>query len=121
MNNTPHGKNGNTPTLMQTNSKSGTAQAFNNGSTLEDWDDPQVIPDELPDVMPFDYELLPSAFRPRVFDIATRMGCPPDFSAAAIIVACAAVIGRKITICPKRRDDWTVVPNLWGCVVGRPG
>jgi putative DNA primase/helicase len=39
----------------------------------------------------------------------------------AAVVAAAAVIGRKIAIRPKREDDWTVVPNLWGLVVGRPG
>jgi putative DNA primase/helicase len=33
----------------------------------------------------------------------------------------AAVVGRQFTIHPKREDDWTVVPNLWGLVVGRPG
>ena len=86
-----------------------------------EWDDPQFLPDDLPDVMPFDESMLPDVFRDRVFDIANRMCCPPDFSAVSIVVAAAAVIGRKITIRPKRNDDWTVVPNLWGCVVGRPG
>jgi putative DNA primase/helicase len=33
----------------------------------------------------------------------------------------AAVIGRKVGIRPKRADDWTVVANLWGMIVGRPG
>jgi putative DNA primase/helicase len=31
------------------------------------------------------------------------------------------VVGKKIGIRPKRQDDWLVVPNLWGGVVGRPG
>jgi Protein of unknown function (DUF3987) len=37
----------------------------------------------------------------------------------AVIVA-GSLIGRKLGIHPKRRDDWLVVPNLWGAVVGRP-
>ena len=54
-------------------------------------------------------------------DIAERMQCPPDFIAAAAIVALGSVIGRRCGIRPKRHDDWTVVPNLWGAVIGRPG
>ena len=38
-----------------------------------------------------------------------------------VLVAAAAVIGRKIAIRPKRQDDWVVVPNLWGLAVGPPG
>jgi putative DNA primase/helicase len=37
------------------------------------------------------------------------------------MVALGAVIGRRVGIAPKRRDDWLVVPNIWGGVVGRPG
>ncbi len=31
------------------------------------------------------------------------------------------MVGRKIGIRPKRYDDWLVVPNLWGAIIGRPG
>jgi putative DNA primase/helicase len=48
------------------------------------------------------------------------MQCPPDFPAASMLVALAAVIGCRLGIRPKRYDDWLVIPNLWGCVVGRP-
>jgi putative DNA primase/helicase len=37
------------------------------------------------------------------------------------MVALSSVIGRKASIAPKRHDDWRVIPNLWGVVVGRPG
>ena len=53
-------------------------------------------------------------------DIAERMQCPPDFPAAAAVVALGSVIGRRCGIRPKRQDDWMVVPNLWGAVIGRP-
>lgn len=92
-----------------------------NKKKTDEWTDPKPLPDDLLPVMPFDFELLPDAFRARVQDISHRMSCPPDYSAVSIIVAAASVIGRRITIRAKRYDDWTVVPNLWGCCVGRPG
>jgi putative DNA primase/helicase len=84
------------------------------------WTDPQPIPNELPPVLPFDYSMLPAAFIPYVTDVAERMQCPPDFPAVAIMVVLAGVVGKKIGIRPKRQDDWLVVPNLWGAVIGRP-
>jgi putative DNA primase/helicase len=37
------------------------------------------------------------------------------------MVSLASVIGRKVAIRPKARDDWHEVANLWGAIVGRPG
>ena len=86
-----------------------------------EWSDPQPLPRGLPPVELFVPGLLPPALRPWIMDIAERMQCPPDFPAAAAIVALGSVIGRRCGIRPKRQDDWTVVPNLWGAVIGRPG
>jgi Protein of unknown function (DUF3987) len=82
---------------------------------------PQPLPDPLPKVEPFEPKLLPEAFRPWIQDIAERMQCPMDFPAVSVMVAIASVVGRKVVIRPKKHDDWRVVPNLWGGVVGRPG
>src|SRR5437762_11654380 len=49
------------------------------------------------------------------------MKSPPDFPAVGAKVALGSLVGRKIGIRPKRYDDWLVIPNLWGCIVGRPG
>ncbi len=84
------------------------------------WRAPDGLPDPLPVVMPYSSELMPESVGAAVDDIAERMQCPPDFPAAAMLVAMAAVIGCRIGIRPRRMDDWLVVPNLWGCVVGRP-
>jgi len=62
---------------------------------------------------------LPDALAPWVADVAERVQCPPDFVAVGVLVAAAAVIGRKVAIRPKRQDDWAVVPNLWGWPWGR--
>jgi hypothetical protein len=85
------------------------------------WPEPKPLPSGLPAVEPFDLRLLPKRLRPWVQDIAGRMQCPPDFVAVPTIVGLGSVIGRQLGIRPKRKDDWLVVPNLWGGVVGRPG
>ena len=84
------------------------------------WSDPQDLPDELPPVMPYSSDLLPPSIGRAVDDIAERMQCPPDYPAASMLVAMAAVVGCRLGIRPRKLDDWLVVPNLWGCVVGRP-
>lgn len=91
------------------------------GETSDPWPDAEPIPNGLPGVMPFDYTMLPHSFFDFVNDVAERMQCPPDFPGVAIMVALAAVVGKKIGIRPKRHDDWLVVPNLWGAIIGRPG
>jgi putative DNA primase/helicase len=79
------------------------------------------LPDALPPVAPFDPELLPEALRDWVADIAHRMQCPPDVPAVGAVVAISSLIGARAVVAPKARDDWRVVPNLWGLIVGRPG
>jgi hypothetical protein len=86
----------------------------------EIWPDLLPLPTGLPPVAAFGPESLPQALRPWVMDIAERMQCPADFPAVAAMVCLGAVAGRQIGIRPKRQDDWLVVPNLWGAVIGRP-
>lgn len=85
-----------------------------------DWPDIEPLKTELPTVEKFDYRLLPQSLAPWVKDISERVQCPPDFVAATVMVALAALIGRKAAIYPKQKDDWLVVPNLWGALIGRP-
>jgi len=84
------------------------------------WPEPIPLPDGLPPVKPLHPEMIPLPLRGWLMDIADRMQIPPDFSAAAAVVALGSIIGRGCGIHPKRHDDWLVVPNLWGAVVGRP-
>ena len=85
------------------------------------WSAPSPLPDALPPVQAFDLELLPVALRCWVADIAHRMQCPPDFTAVGAVAALSSMIGARAVVAPKARDDWRVVPNLWGAIVGRPG
>jgi putative DNA primase/helicase len=92
------------------------------GPGLVEWPEPEQVPTQLPPVQPFDpRRFVPPVLAPWVEDIAERAQCPPDFVGVAAMVEAAAPVGRQITIRPKRADEWTVVPNLWGLVVGRPG
>jgi len=86
-----------------------------------EWPEPKGIDTALPSVPPLDMRLLPEALRPWIADIAERSQCPPDFLAVGAIVACASQVARSVAIRPKQRDDWTIVPNLWGGVIAPPG
>ncbi len=85
------------------------------------WPDPEALPNDLPPVMPFRLDLLLGSLRSWIADIANRMQCPIDFPAVGAIVAISSLIGARAVIQPKSKDDWKVTPNLWGCIVGRPG
>lgn len=89
--------------------------------TGNDWPAPAPLPAGLPPVEPFDAALLPDSLRAWIEDIASRLQCPPDFPAVGAMVNLAAVVGRKVGIRPKRHDDWLVIANTWGLIVGRPG
>lgn len=102
--------------------KSPVASAIDAGQPVPDeWPIPTPLPDALPPVKPFDERLLPEALRGWVMDIAHRMQCPPDFPAVGAIVALSSLVGARAVVQPKAKDDWLVVPNLWGLIVGRPG
>lgn len=84
------------------------------------WAEPEKLP-ELPPVPAFDYKYLPGPLRAYVQDISERMQCPPEFPAVGALVMAGAAIGRRIGIRPKQSDSWTVIPNLWGAIVGKSG
>lgn len=87
----------------------------------EEWDEPEPLPDDLPPVATLDGDMLPDALRGWVFDLAERADIPADYiGAPALLVACS-LVGRRIGMHPKRRDDWQVVPNTFGGIVGGPG
>ena len=48
------------------------------------------------------------------------MPCPPEFIAAAAMVALGSIVGARCAIKPKARDPWLIVPNVWGGIVGDP-
>lgn len=83
--------------------------------------DPKPLPDGLPPVAAFDFDLLPERLRPWAEDICERVQCPPDFVGITIMTGLGSLIGRKLGIRPQDKTDWTVTPNQWALAVGRPG
>jgi hypothetical protein len=63
---------------------------------------------------------MPECLRDWIMDEADRMPCPPDYIAAAALTALGSIIGARCAIKPKSRDDWMIVPNLWGAIVALP-
>lgn len=77
----------------------------------------------LPDlkaVATFPTGALPPEIERFIVDAADRISCPLDFLAVASVTALSALIGRKRMIRGKMFDDWTIVPNLWGMLIGPP-
>ncbi len=95
--------------------------AFDRAETINLWCQPRELPGGLYPVEQFSCELLPTHLRDWVNDISERMQTPPEYVAIPAMVGAATVVGRKIAIRPKQFDDWKEVPNLWGCIIGRPG
>jgi hypothetical protein len=86
-----------------------------------EWGELKSLATPLAAIPRLDPELIPVPFRAWLADIAERGCFPPEFGTAAAIVMLAAVAGRKVGIRPKREDDWLVIPNLWGAIVGHSG
>lgn len=83
---------------------------------------PVIIPlkTDLPEVQKFDPDLLPKSLHGWITDIQERMQCPIDFLAIGALIGLAGLIGRKVGIYPKQFDDWMVICNLFGAMIGRP-
>lgn len=84
------------------------------------WQEPQPITTNLLAVLPLEPKMIPAPLRSWLIDIAYRMKCPLDYVAAACVVMLSSLIGTRLAIKPKSKDPWTIVPNLWGAVVGDP-
>lgn len=95
-------------------------RAWDEAAELAQYPDPEPLPTGLPPVAPFQADLLPAGLRGYVMDIAERLQCPPDFPAIGFVTVLSGLIGGRLGVRPKAHDDWLVVPNLWGAIVGRP-
>ena len=84
------------------------------------WPEPEPIKTTLLPVENLPLEIIPGPFREWLVDISYRMQCPVDFVVVGAVVAIGSVIGAGCGIRPKQKDNWTVIPNLWGGPIARP-
>ena len=84
------------------------------------WPDPKPINHSLPPVTSITPDMLPEPLYNYAINTAKRLGVPIEFVAVPLVVALGSVIGTKVAIMPKRYDNWDIVPNLWGAVIGKP-
>lgn len=84
------------------------------------WPLPKPIVSTLPAVAKFTADLLPDDLRAYILDVSERQQSPADFVAVAALCGLSAVAGNKVRVRPKQHDDWTIVPNLWGAIIGPP-
>lgn len=93
----------------------------NDDENEEPWEDMAELPERTPPAPSLPESLIPDPLRPWLVDISDRASIPLEMPAAAAVVALGATTARRVGIYPKQHDDWLVIPNLWGGVVGRPG
>ena len=101
-------------------SNDSTAEESGDSSPEHEWLIPLPIETHLLPVLPVSPDMIPEPLRDWLTDIAYRMKCPLDFVASAAVVMLSALIGTRLAIKPQTRNDWTVISNLWGAVVGGP-
>jgi hypothetical protein len=117
------GKTGNQriDTTDRSTSVSGVSGAITGNTQSESWPERESLPAEIPSVSTLPPEMVPAPLREWISDIADLVKLPLEMVAVPAIVAAGSVIGRSVGIRPGVYDDFTVVPNLWGGVVARPG
>jgi hypothetical protein len=80
---------------------------------------PSPLP-KIPNVPDFPLEVLPDGMQPWIADAAERARFRPEFAAVSCMVALGSLIGRKLGVRLKQRDDWTEHANVWGAIIGPP-
>lgn len=91
-----------------------------NDNVERGWGKVKPIVSSLPAVEPFKDIMLPDVLSAYVNDVADRQQSPIDFVAVSCLCGLAAMVGNSVRVSPKQHDDWQIVPNLWGAIIGRP-
>ena len=85
------------------------------------WSEPKPLNNVMLPVKPITEDMLPRSLSGWLVDITERMDNGHlEYAAVCAVTIASALIGRKVGIHPKQHDSWLVIPNLWGCMVGRP-
>ncbi len=93
------------------------------GKDDPEWPEPtplKLIKKDLSPVSDLELELIPEPYQVWLKDISERMQCPLDYVAIGSLIVSSSLIGAGCSIRPKSQDSWTVIPNLWGGIIGAP-
>jgi putative DNA primase/helicase len=91
------------------------------GPASDSWPPMAALPEAAPSAPTLPAAMVPEPLRPWVLDTADLAKLPAEMVATPVMVAVGAAVGRAVGLRPGRYDEFTVVPNLWGALVARPG
>lgn len=81
---------------------------------------PRPINQTLPSVKTLTKGMLPDSLQQYVDNNAERLTTSTEYVAIPLIIALASAFGTKVSIFPQLKNDWEVIPNLWGAIIGNP-
>ena len=81
---------------------------------------PKPISQTLPPVKTLTSTMMPKPLWDYISNSAERLSVPIEYVAIPLIVSFGSVIGTKLSIYPKMYDNWEIVPNFYGGIVGNP-
>lgn len=81
---------------------------------------PKPISLTLPPVKTLTSAMMPKPLWDYISNSAERLSVPIEYVAMPLIVSFGSVIGPKLSIYPKMYDNWEIVPNFYGGIVGNP-
>ena len=84
------------------------------------WGMPKVLPHARQPLPLLGEEMILESIREWLLDQCERKGLTLEFGFVSFLCLASTLIGRKVGIHPKRLDDWLVICNLWGVLVGLP-
>lgn len=81
---------------------------------------PKPISQTLPPVKILTSAMMPKLLWDYASNCAERLSVPIEYVLMPLMVSLGSLIGTKLSIYPKMYDNWEVVPNFYGAIIGNP-
>lgn len=81
---------------------------------------PKPISQTLPPVKTLTSAMMPKLLWDYASNSAERLSVPIEYVLIPLMVSLGSLIGSKLSIYPKMYDNWEVVPNFYGAIIGNP-